>query len=88
MNEHERRARADRLGAVREDIAAVLDEMDARYVDIWRKAEAADKREDAHRMVRLLADFKTQLSRIAFDGATADETIKAQEKRRNWIPGF
>ncbi len=87
MNEFERRSRADRLRSAEQDLMGVIDEMDARYVELWRKASTVEAREDAHRYVSLAAKFKEVFRAIAFDGAIASEVIKAQEKRK-WIPGL
>lgn len=72
---------------MKEDIDAVLSEMDARYIERWRQAKDTAAREDAHRHVSLIGAFKTQLTAIALDGAAANEAIKDQD--RKWkFPGL
>lgn len=85
LNEFERRSRAERLGSVAQDIDGVLDEMDERYVEMWRNAKTVEGREDAHRFVKLIWDFRNSLRAVALDGAMAREAIASKEKR-NWIP--
>ena len=89
MNEFQRRARAERLAAVRQDLDSVLSEMDERYVQRWRNCTTPESREDAHRMVTLIGDFQKQMAAIAFDGKTAADAIALEERRKGWrIPGL
>lgn len=89
LNEFQRRARADRLNAVRQDLDSVLAEMDERYVQRWRNSTTAEAREDAHRYVTLLGDFRKQMAAIALDGKTAADAIALEERRKGWkIPGL
>lgn len=87
LDEYQRRSRADRLNAVREDIDGVLSEMASEYVNRWKKAETVEAREDAHRYVTLIEKFKTSLNAVALSGAMASEAIALKDKR--WkIPGL
>lgn len=84
MNEFERRSRADRLNAVREDLDGVLTELDAEYIRHWRTADTTDKREDAHRYVSLIQKFRGALNAVALDGKAASDAIALDERRRGW----
>lgn len=89
MNEIQRRARAERLGAVSEDLTALLADLEAEYIKQWRAATTPEAREDAHRYVTLIEKFRGVLNATALSGRLASEAIALEEKRKGWkIPGL
>lgn len=62
-------------GALHRDGAAqeVLKRLEERYVDDWKRSEPAegDKRDDAYRMVRAVAEFRSELAALAAEPTVA-----------------
>lgn len=62
-------------GVLHRDAAAqeVLKRLEARYVEDWKLSAPEDgaKRDDAYRMVRAVAEFRTELASLAAEPAVA-----------------
>jgi hypothetical protein len=55
------------------------------YVAAWKKARTAEAREDAHRYVSLLTNFKNHLSSVVLTGALdAKRQAELQGRRFTW----
>lgn len=61
---------------------ASLDEI---YVEVWRKAQTVEKREDAFRYVQLCKQFKSDLQAIIKDGQIAQHRIKELEGQKGGL---
>ena len=60
-----------------------LKEMEEHYIEAWKKGRTIEVREDAHRYVTLLSNFKDHLSSLVLTGALDAKRIAELEGRRS-----
>lgn len=85
MSKEDRAAQAKALvdsGLFAESLAKI----EANYIQLWREAKTTEQREDYHRRICLIDEFRADMREVITTGDIAAKEAETQPKAKSWFP--